>query len=232
MVRRVVVEKLLRFYIANNPAYRGVTLDAERLASLPEEGVPGGMRTIPEQLEEAVESQERQEERETADVVQEEEALDGIVRDSFVPVEEDTNLIRDEIQAALTGTTASNPLPWPPQQPRPFDEYNTPYLLSSLFPHLFPLGKADPTNLARLSPVPEKVAFEHLVRYPDGRFAKDSAFVFWCFNRLTRHKAYKYATFYIRNRLMGNNLDELRSDPQALAQHIGKGSGTSLLALF
>jgi len=98
------------------------------------------------------------------------------------------------------------------------------------FPWLFPLGQGDPTNPARPIQVPEVRAFEHLIRYKDGRFARDPFFVFWALNRLQRHQANNNASYYVNiqegSGLSNMTVDELaamaRDQPNKLQKHITK----------
>ena len=52
---------------------------------------------------------------------------------------------------------------YPKIEGTPFSEYDTPFLLTYLFPHLFPGGRGDPTDLCRARPVKLKDAIAHLI---------------------------------------------------------------------
>lgn len=90
----------------------------------------------------------------------------------------------------------------------PYSEYDTPYLFTKLFPHLFPGGIGDPTNPELNQEVPLKKAIDHLLhlRYEDEDgsftypFAEDASFVFYAGNLLHRKALLqKGAVYFKRN---------------------------------
>jgi hypothetical protein len=101
---------------------------------------------------------------------------------------------------ALALGSAANPIAWPRISSVPFDEFATPGILAMAFPTLFPDGRGDPSDLARLVGVPFSDGVEHLMKFRDGRFIRHRRFAFYCINRILRHQALNQSRFLIRSR--------------------------------
>ncbi|MCL7028421.1 hypothetical protein MKW94_024005 [Papaver nudicaule] len=65
------------------------------------------------------------------------------------------------------------------------------------FPTLFPYGKAD-LRRSRYRKVSECQYFQHLMKYHDGRFARDSRFRYFAWNSLTRWRALTLGSIYVK----------------------------------
>ena len=90
----------------------------------------------------------------------------------------------------------------------PYSEYDTPFLLTYLFPHLFPGGVGDPTDPHRARPVKLKDAIAHLIHlryddpdYPGGYlypFAEEADFVFYTGNTIHRQSVIQKTQLYFK----------------------------------
>ena len=97
---------------------------------------------------------------------------------------------------------------YPKIEGTPYSEYDTPFLLTYLFPHLFPGGQGDPTDPCRARPVKLKDAIAHLihVRYDDPDcpggylypFAEEAGFVFYTGNLLHRQAIIEKTHIYFK----------------------------------
>ena len=68
-------------------------------------------------------------------------------------------------------------------------------LMCMAFPLLFPNGQCGKSSLGTRGHVYEKAEFRHyLMCYHDGRFARNSQFVFWLYNRLMRNRSFTVAS--------------------------------------
>ncbi|KAI3903890.1 hypothetical protein MKW92_023195, partial [Papaver armeniacum] len=66
------------------------------------------------------------------------------------------------------------------------------------FPTLFPYGNAD-LRQSRAGKVSECQYFQYLMKFRDGRFARDSRFRYFALNSLTRWRALSLGSIYIKN---------------------------------
>ena len=135
-------------------------------------------------------------------------------------------------------------LAYPKIEGTPFSEYNTPYLLTKLFPHLFPGGVGDPTAPGRNIDVPLQKSVEHLLhlRYADEDgnftypFAEDASFVFYVGNLIHRQSVIQKAGIYFKrnpesDKLTKRDLIKLSDDSfQKLMSKIGYFTGQVLMS--
>ena len=118
-------------------------------------------------------------------------------------------------------------LPLPMSQPTEeaaitSNEFSTPFLATKYFPTLFPYGKGDPTNPARLRKVSLTEALKHLNKYgefvdgsavPVWRFASHPQFPYWGLNMKQRHQLLSQTSVYLRQHPADANLtiDDLKT---------------------
>jgi hypothetical protein len=68
------------------------------------------------------------------------------------------------------------------------------------FPALFPSGRCDLHDPSRPFKISHDQNFKHLMKYEDGRFAKDHRFRFFCLNSKLRWEAIKTGNLFVRRR--------------------------------
>ena len=136
---------------------------------------------------------------------------------------------------------------YPKIEGSPYSEYDTPFLLTYLFPHLFPGGHGDPTDPNRTRPVKLKDAIAHLihVRYPDPDcpggylypFAEDASFVFYTGNTVHRQAVIEKTNLYFKRNPEHANLTASQARAMArtgewktILKKIGKYTGDVLMS--
>ena len=126
----------------------------------------------------------------------------------------------------------------------PYSEYNTPFLFTKLFPHLFPGGIGDPTSPLLNEEVSLKKGIKHLLhlRYVDEDgdytypFAEDASFVFYAGNLLHRQEVIRAAGVFFRRdedaaNLTKEELEKLaESDFTTLMKKLGYYTGNVLMS--
>jgi hypothetical protein len=86
---------------------------------------------------------------------------------------------------------------YPQVEEEPIDEYNVPHMFADAYPWLFPggigdsIGDATGTELSRWA--------EMMLLYEDGRFMRDSVFVFHLMNFIQRHKNNQYGLYFLKD---------------------------------
>ena len=127
---------------------------------------------------------------------QDEDEDEDIV-ETTVPMQIPAESLNDQITAAVLqlDRNHSNVVQWPKRNERPISEFTEGYYAMA-HPNLFCHGKADIT-VPRIGKKPEFLAYlRHLLRCPDGRFAKDPRFVLNAVNMYRRHKGLTLANVY------------------------------------
>ena len=99
---------------------------------------------------------------------------------------------------------------WPTRQQEPINEYGPIKVFARAYPWLFPGGIGDIKDYDN----DMKNWAEMLLRYEDGRFAKDKFFVFFALNYITRHRNSKSGNWFIKEFNAGgpDTLEELQED--------------------
>ena len=100
---------------------------------------------------------------------------------------------------------------WPNIGNVPINEFNSEGYIVQAFPALFHSGRCDFKDRTRANKVSHDQYFKHLMRYADGRFAKDPRFRFFCLNSKLRWEAIRNGSLFVRNRgLAGMTAQQLR----------------------
>lgn len=120
---------------------------------------------------------------------------DGELHNSLVPSE--INIDQDQVIADKLH------LKYPDISTTPIDEFNEVGYLARSFPTLFPYGVAD-VNDARIIKVTILEYYQYLMRFHDGRFAKNERFLYIAHNTVQRHHAISNASIYIRQNTVDN----------------------------
>ena len=202
-VRRFVVERALRYLVANNKYYRAnhVQVDEDALAQLPEDGSFFDILSV--SVASNAPEEEEKSEVQPADQMRNdsEQQSDELVR-SFVPnatqqrTEQET--VRQFVQGQPSSNqTSSSTLMWPSIGGRPINEFKTEGYFSCAFPTLYPTGAAEFLG-ARQRNVTIGNYFKHLMMYDDGRFAKHPRFRFFALNTEMRWRAIQTGRVYVR----------------------------------
>ncbi|KAI3935332.1 hypothetical protein MKW98_027152 [Papaver atlanticum] len=78
------------------------------------------------------------------------------------------------------------------------DEFTKVGYITMAFPYLFPYGSAD-LRQSRFRKVSECQYFQYLMKFHDGRLARDSRFRYFALNSLTRWRALSLGSIYVKN---------------------------------
>ena len=113
--------------------------------------------------------------------------------------------------AAVRATIDPDVVTWPVIDSNPVNEFQTEGYIVSAFPALFPTGKCDLRDRSRPFKISPDTYFKHLMRYDDGRFAKDPRFRFFALNSKLRWEAIKLGSLFVRKRhLIGKTAQQLQ----------------------
>ena len=157
-VRADRIKSALEYLKLNNPFYCDIEISTEALAVLPEDG------NVYQQLRHMAISEEDEVEE-----IDDENLVHG-----NVPGIESTPQ-EDLIQATLDPQMVS----WPTMESAPINEFDTEGYIVRAFPALFPSGKCDLRDYSRSMKITADQYFKRLLKYKDGRFAKDPRFRFF-----------------------------------------------------
>ena len=193
-VRKTVVLCALQWLLANNKYYRGVRLNPDALALLPEDGNLTGLHSVTLNT--------TSDDTELPSTQEEEDPYNAHLSASVVPIttqrmtEQET--VRQSVQERQSHQQPATPtLSWPPSGSTPVNEFNTEGYISCAFPTLFSTGAAD-----FIAPRPLQVTvgnyFKHLLLYKDGRFARHPRFRYFALNTEMRWRALQAGRIYIR----------------------------------
>ena len=235
----VYILEALEFLKKNNPFYKDIEIDEEVLASYPSdrETPLTGVRchnTEEEVTEEALISMVSDDQEE------DEEYPEPNVEDiapSMAGAEVPQKTVREFIkEAVLQGSQQTErTVPWPKRENKPASEFCEGFW-SMAFPHLFPYGMADRTTTGRQNRTPDFLPWlQHLIRFHDGRFARDIRFVLYSVNAYRRHKGITVSNVYAKNLSAGTTAGEVKDrvaqDDDGIIQtlmHYGSGiTGTA-----
>jgi hypothetical protein len=154
---------------------------------------------VPAQEEEEAQQQELGPEQGGATGEHPEDATTDQLQNEYIgqPIQP-TGTVENALNTFL-GTT-KNPVAWPIQGEL-LSDYNTPFLQSRCFPHLFPYGTGDATNPDRLEAVSLTDMTHHLLWYSfereDGSFyypfASDQRWQYWAQNTCGRETSFPNA---------------------------------------
>ena len=192
------------------PGWETVSISAERINKLPEDGIPDDLPTmIDAKLNETdvydgpkynEESEEEQSETEDEDVDLDETKQD-LQQDAFAPCMISMPELKKKEKQKI-----KDALDWPTRDEKPVDEFRTVHLAAKCFPTLFPNGTGDPTNKARQRSVSFREAIRHLLKVAykreDGTwyypYAAHPRFSFWALNLIHRHTAIENSNIYLK----------------------------------
>ena len=187
----------------NNPFYKDVEVDRDAIQSLPENGIPQGLRFVSDSCEEVLYENEgppQEPETNTLTDLNDESLSDNGSR-SFIPLRQRQ---RKEVDAIRAMVNESDPLEWPSTEGNAVNEFKTDGLATMAFPTLFPYGNGDPTNRARQHAVTLSEAFKHLTKYAEclengkyrWRFASHPRFPYWALDMKQRHQLLSQASIF------------------------------------
>ncbi|KAL2481044.1 Uncharacterized protein Adt_34010 [Abeliophyllum distichum] len=208
-VRHEYVRQALVWLKQNHLYYRDITIDEYTLQTLPHDGIP---EDIPHSNED---NEHNSNANPPTDVV--EDDIEG------PPEIVNQNVHIDEFHAVGTISVG----PQPNQQAcihkalhvadadrtiahmhltnKVIDEFSTPGYISMVFPALFPHGNAD-FRQARPRKLNPSEYFQYLMKYIDGRFAKDSRFRYFAWNSISRWRALALGDVYVNKNPMDAEL--------------------------
>ena len=190
-VRRDMVRQMIRFHLeSGTPEYpKGV--DEKYLNSLPEDGVPDDLLVIEVDSEKDI------------DAFAQGPPLLGKPDGGYDRLRYVGQPIKERVQEQVIRNVILEKDPfidYPKLGDTPYNEWDTPWLGSLCFPHLFPGGRGDPWDPNRKQEVSIKEAAQHLLhfRHKDPRseeyfypFAEDQLFPCWIGNLIHRHEVIK-----------------------------------------
>ena len=208
----------LNWLIKNNPYYEDVEIDMETLNTYPDDSNTSlsgvrfldTVREVPENeiIQIISESQGCQEDREAG------EPMDCDV-DNIVPSAVATQMpqegVRSFIQAAVLQTKSKEPtIPWPKRSAEAASEFQEGYFAMA-HPNLFCHGRGDITTKNRRGKTPPFLQWlQHLLRYIDGRFARDFRFVLHSVTMHRRHQALTVANVYAKKCCKELTIDDIK----------------------
>lgn len=191
LVRKSRVEKLIRFLINNNPHYRAVDgfngFSQSNLNALfgdedrtSDEAVPCSIDIGHVETRQAVEGV-------SSDVSLRDEYMPGeggIVMENvgYTTGDDSPQSYRDMKMQALTHCLEGGGFVMSRSGSKPIPDFDNPYLLSWLFPHLDPWGIGGFHHPERRRRISSELQLRYLLSVSDGRFQRDTEFVFVYFN--------------------------------------------------
>ncbi|KAF6170503.1 hypothetical protein GIB67_031911 [Kingdonia uniflora] len=184
-VRREYVRQALAWFKQNHIYYSGIHINDSCLQDLPEDGVPDNLPHVQD-----TRSCDPNANFESENVQIDEFETAGTVANAIQPNQHAciSNVIR---VAENNETTAHIPF-----TTNVIDEFSTPGYITMVFPTLFPYGTAD-LRQARPRKVNLSEYFQYLMKYKDGRFAKDPRFRYFSWNSISRWRALALGDVYI-----------------------------------
>ena len=210
----VYILEAITFLKENNPYYRDIEVDQEVLASYPSDrDTPlTGIRchnTDEQVTEEALISMVGDNPGDN------EEYPEPNVEDiapSMAGAEAPQKTVREFIKEAVLqgGQETERTVPWPQRENKPASEFCEGFW-SMAFPHLLPYGTGDRTTTGRQNRTPDFLPWlQHLIRFHDGRFARDVRFVLYSVNAYRRHKGITVSNVYAKNLSTGTTIAEVK----------------------
>ena len=236
----VYILEALEFLKKNNPFYEDIDIDMEVLATYPSDRTSPltGLRChnteeeiTDEQLNEMAKVGQEEDEEFPEPNVEE-------IAPSMVGAGQPQKTVREFIkEAVLQGNNqeTERTVPWPQRENKPASEFCEGFY-SMAFPHLFPFGKGDRTTTGRQNRTPDYLPWmQHLMRFHDGRFARDVRFVLYTVNAYRRHKGLTVSNVYAKNLGAGTTIEDVKQkvaqDDDSMIQtlmHYGSGiTGTA-----
>ena len=222
-VRRKKVDDALHWLVANNPLYKNIIIDINRLQALPENGTIHDSKKI-----EVCNKGDKHDEHDpdldysennhefhhdidrgpidpnTDDLVYDEEAE----MSSFLPVNKNHLKEKDIIKNELFRQDVKHE--WK-EEDSPLNEFKTEFLATMSFPTLFPEGKGDPTNYSTVRNISDSdteaftLKLKHLIRFGERingkwvfRFASHPRFAYWAYNILYRKRVLNQGNFFVK----------------------------------
>ena len=201
---------------ANKSIYSGISIDADALVALPDNG------TLPDPPL-VSDDRELDQERDTGPEQDgasgvggdteyfsaiccrkwyEEDATINFLLQKRLRAQRDTNGLRDGSLAK----TAAFPVPWPDMEDTALNKFKTQGLCTLCYPTLFPYGSGDLTHVTRRHNETNAEGFKHLLRTYDGkgrgehyRFATHPRFPHWTQNMLEQHRLLSQANVYVKH---------------------------------
>ncbi|KAL2491551.1 Uncharacterized protein Adt_27179 [Abeliophyllum distichum] len=199
-VRREYVRQALVWLKQNHLYYRDITIDEISLETLPEDGIP---EDIPHVHEDNAHLNENQ----SIDVVEDDIEGPPEIVNQNVHIDDfhaaGTIFIGPQpnqqacIQRALHVADVDHTIAHMHLSNEVIDEFSTPGYISMVFPTLFPYGNAD-FRQARPRKLNPSEYFQYLMKYLDGRFAKDSRFRYFAWNSISRWRALSLGDVYVK----------------------------------
>ncbi|KAJ3055182.1 hypothetical protein HDU99_007607, partial [Rhizoclosmatium hyalinum] len=201
------VRVFINFLVAHNPVYitAKVALDEKSLLLLPViDGVPYGLTVIEEDEDEVLAPMQSGPDISAEDVGPE-------IYHSFYELPDGRVLESDKVKQSLGSEPQSSILDWPSVNPAPLNEFEVEGLFTGAFPHLHPLGIADPSNKSRLKSVPLNQFGTHEIHptrnslwYP---FMEDARYTFMLNDMNPRHQEIGQANVYLKKNPGDANMD-------------------------
>ena len=225
-VRRQKVEAALHWLVRNNPLYRNVRIDPQRIQALPLDGNLSQVRKIDFTSDMEVPIGDHDKHQNSNNHLTENEAAvdidrgpvsvetDEIVYDeqtemsSFLPFHENTK--KEKGIVSTLPQTEEEKYEWRIDD-NPLNEFQTEFLATMSFPSLFPDAKGDPTNSGTVRNISENetesfaLKIKHLIKFGEKinnvwkyRFASHPRFSYWAYNILYRKRLLGQGNFFIK----------------------------------
>ena len=197
-VRRMKVLSALQWLVRNNPVYRDVVIDHNRIMSLPADDLITGIKKVTLNVSDKDELPPDRGPTISSDSLNEE-------NNSFLPLNLNTKKQSDLIFEQANGIELEF------VGDNPYNEFSTEFIATMAFPTLFPDAKGDPTNFA----LPRDIAssdtesfslkIKHLMKFGECidskwyyRFAAHPRFAYWAFNILYRKRILSKGNLYVK----------------------------------
>ena len=218
-VRKQRVYRWLLFLKKWNPAYKHIVISNDNLNALPDDN-----SVYPLLRELVIPNNVQNHDNVNQDIAyipddDDDNDVDGIM-DGPIPNELENAILETGIALDVPNIDEANAIineiihpplnnalvEWPQLAPAPYDEYNTPYLLTSAFPCLFPFGNGDVTDQIRNIAVSLHDASIHYLKYSRTDcngieiypFASDARFCHYIQDMDERHRIQSQASVYLQ----------------------------------
>ncbi|KAF5194757.1 hypothetical protein FRX31_015656, partial [Thalictrum thalictroides] len=192
-VRREFVRQALIWLKKNHVYYRDVEIDIGCLSQLPIDGKP---EDIPHATDDNAFAYDEEEIEGPPEIVEQDVQIDEFQFVGTIAVAPQPNQ-QTCIERVLQVQDADSTVAQMPFTTNVIDEFSTPGYISMAFPALFPYGNAD-LRQARPRKINHSEYFQYLMKFHDGRFAKDSRFRYFAWNSLSRWRALALGDVYVK----------------------------------
>jgi len=205
VVRREVVLRALQWLCAHNHLYKNVTIDADRISTLPEEDIlryniehvpiSTAARTLVSRYDHSGD------EHLSHNATPELPSDSPVQFESVTITDVDANAPSYQLKAAaLRHAKRGGSFIQVPHDAEPLNEFFNPTMFPMLYPSLFPYGTGGFEDRRRAVPIGLENHVKHMLTLTDRRFQEHYSFMFVAFNVIQRRKLLLHTSLRVRRK--------------------------------